>query len=207
MKRIKRPLAGLALLGAASVAVVAAATVSQSFMLVVTMPMGGITGGTQAILGYNFGAGRPDRIQEAERWIVTLCLVYTGVLFLIGQFCAVPFTRVFTPDAEVSNLAVQAIRISTLGIIPLAFQFAVVDAFTGMGMVQYSLPLSLQRKVIYFIALFTLPGLLGVSAAFLAEAVSDLFPPVFSTWVYWRRRGWVNRRALEQAPATQFSGA
>ena len=193
--------------GAAGDQLVAAATVSQSFMLVVTMPMGGITGGTQAILGYNFGAGRPDRIQEAERWIVTLCLVYTGVLFLIGQFCAVPFTRVFTPDAEVSNLAVQAIRISTLGIIPLAFQFAVVDAFTGMGMVQYSLPLSLQRKVIYFIALFTLPGLLGVSAAFLAEAVSDLFPPVLSTWVYWRRRGWVNRRALEQAPATQFSGA
>ena len=31
-------------------------TIVQSFMLVVTMPLGGISGGTQGILGYNYGA-------------------------------------------------------------------------------------------------------------------------------------------------------
>ena len=31
------------------------ATILQSFMLIVTMPLGGITTGTQAILGYNYG--------------------------------------------------------------------------------------------------------------------------------------------------------
>ena len=35
---------------------VTCATIAQSFMLVVTMPLGGITGGTQSILGYNYGA-------------------------------------------------------------------------------------------------------------------------------------------------------
>ena len=193
--------------GASGDQLVAAATISQSFMLMVVMPMGGITGGTGAILGYNFGAGRPDRIQEAEKCILTLCLIYTGILFLVGQFCAVPFTRVFTPDLEVSALAVQAIRLSTLGIIPLAFQYVVVDGFTGMGMMQYSLPLSLLRKVVYFIALFTLPVFLGAPAAFLAEAVSDSFPPVLSGLVFWKRRGWVTRRALEQAPSAQLSRA
>lgn len=193
--------------GASGDQLVAAATISQSFMLVVIMPMGGITGGTGSILGYNFGAGRPDRIQEAEKCILTLCLVYTGVLFLVGQFCAVPFTRVFTPDLRVSALAVQAIRLSTLGIIPLAFQYVVVDGFTGMGMMQYSLPLSLLRKGVYFIALFTLPVFLSAPAAFLAEAVSDSFPPVLSTLVFWKRRGWVSRRALEQAPSAQLSRA
>ena len=40
-------------------------TIVQSFMLIVTMPLGGITSGTQTILGYNYGAkgrtasGRP----------------------------------------------------------------------------------------------------------------------------------------------------
>ena len=193
--------------GASGDQLVAAATISQSFMLMVVMPMGGITGGTGAILGYNFGAGRPDRIQEAEKCILTLCLIYTGILFLAGQFCAVPFTRVFTPDLKVSALAVQAIRLSTLGIIPLAFQYVVVDGFTGMGMMQYSLPLSLLRKVVYFIALFTLPVFLGAPAAFLAEAVSDSFPPVLSSLVFWKRRGWVTRRALEQAPSAQLSRA
>ena len=106
-----------------------------------------------------------------------------------------------------SALAVQAIRLSTLGIIPLAFQYVVVDGFTGMGMMQYSLPLSLLRKVVYFIALFTLPVFLGAPAAFLAEAVSDSFPPLLSGLVFWKRRGWVSRRALEQAPSAQLSRA
>ena len=38
---------------------VTCATIVQSFMLIVTMPLGGITGGTQAILGFNYGAGQP----------------------------------------------------------------------------------------------------------------------------------------------------
>ena len=42
------------------------ATIAQSFMLVVTMPLGGITSGTQAVLAYNFGAGNTDRVKGAR---------------------------------------------------------------------------------------------------------------------------------------------
>lgn len=34
------------------------ATIVQSFMLIITMPLGGISGGTQSILAYNYGAGK-----------------------------------------------------------------------------------------------------------------------------------------------------
>ena len=69
---------------------VAAATIAQSFMLIITMPMAGITGSTGSILGYNFGAGRPDRILEAQKYILALCLAFTTVLFLVGQFLCAP---------------------------------------------------------------------------------------------------------------------
>ena len=36
---------------------VTVSTIVQSFMLVVTMPLGGISGGTQSILSFNFGGG------------------------------------------------------------------------------------------------------------------------------------------------------
>ena len=52
----------------------------------------------------------------------------------------------------------EAIRICTLAVIPLGVQYALVDGFTGMGLVQLSLPLSTFRKVTYFLALFWLPG-------------------------------------------------
>ena len=48
-------------------ALVTCATIAQSFMLVVTMPLGGITGGTQSILSYNYGAYRTERAYGRRR--------------------------------------------------------------------------------------------------------------------------------------------
>lgn len=67
-------------------------TIVQSFMLMITMPLGGITGGTQTILGYNYGAGRPDRIRKAQKHIIGLGMVFTAVMFghcndTVGTIC------------------------------------------------------------------------------------------------------------------------
>ena len=166
---------------------VAAATIAQSFMLVVTMPLGGITGGTGSILGYNYGAGQPKRILEAQKFILLLCLGYTTLLFLIGQGVPGLFVAIFSSDPQVGELAVRAIRIYTLGVIPLAVQYTVIDGFTGMGMMQYSLPLSFFRKAIYFIPLFVLPMYFGAMSTFVAEPISDFVAPVVSAFLYWRR--------------------
>ena len=54
---------------------VTVSTIVQSFMLVVTMPLGGISGGTQSILSFNFGAGNKERVLKAQREIGKLCVV------------------------------------------------------------------------------------------------------------------------------------
>ena len=53
------------------------ATIVQSFMLMVTMPLGGITGGTEPILGYNFEPGVPTGNQSPEIY----CLFCLGIYF------------------------------------------------------------------------------------------------------------------------------
>ena len=174
---------------------VAAATIAQSFMLVITMPLGGMTSGTAAILGYNLGAGRPDRIFQAQRYILLIGVIYTAVLLVVAQLFCAPFTWIFTPDAQVSQLAVSAIRITTLGIVPMAVQYAIVDGLNGMGMMYYSLPLSFLRKAVYFVPLFLLPSLFGPMAAFYAEPISDFIPPVITAVFYWRKLGWVRKQA------------
>lgn len=168
-------------------ALVAAATISQSFMMVVGMPMSGITGGTSSILGYNYGAGQPARILQAQKWILGLSLAHTTILCLAGRLIPGLFVGIFTQDAAVAVLAKEAIRICAIGLIPLAVQYSVVDGFTGMGMIQYSLPLSVFRKLVYFIPLFLLPACFGAMATFWAEPISDLFPPIVCAVVYWRR--------------------
>ena len=68
-------------------------TIVQSFMLMVTMPLGGITSGTQTILGYNYGARRPERIKKAEVHIAMLGLVFTKMCIRDRQRSGLPSTR------------------------------------------------------------------------------------------------------------------
>lgn len=160
------------------------ATIAQSFMLIVTMPLGGISAGTQSILGYNYGAGNMDRVKSAQKYIILLCVLYASLMFLMARLLGESFVSLFTRDAGVAENAFRAIRICTLSIVPLGVQYAIVDGFTGMGKVQISLPLSFFRKGVYFAVLFLAPALWGAGAAFYAETVSDLIPPVVSAVVY-----------------------
>ena len=160
------------------------ATIAQSFMLVVTMPLGGITSGTQAVLAYNFGAGNAVRVKEAQKYIFMLAAAYTTLLFILARTSGGLFVRLFTSDQTVAAEALRAIRIFTLSIIPLAFQYEIVDGFTGLGQVRAALPLSFFRKGVYFVALFLLPAVFGAEAAFYAEPLSDLLGPAVSMIAY-----------------------
>ena len=165
-------------------ALVTCNTIVQSFMLVLTMPLGGISGGTQGILSYNFGARRPDRVLKAQRYIAALCVGFSALMFLLARVVGALFVSLFTKDPALTDLACRAIRICTLSIIPLGLQYAIVDGFTGMGQVQLALPLSCWRKLVYFAAVFSLPAHFGAEAAFYAEPISDVLGPLVSILVY-----------------------
>ena len=160
------------------------ATIAQSFMLVVTMPLGGISGGTQTILAFNYGAHRRDRILQAEKHIALLCVGYTALMFALARLGGGLFVRLFTTEPELAAEALDAIRICTLAVIPLGIQYAIVDGFTGMAQVKLALPLSAFRKVVYFAALFWLPAAFGARAVFYAEPVSDVLGHIASVIIY-----------------------
>ncbi len=163
---------------------VTCATIMQSFMLMITMPLGGITGGTQSILGFNYGACRPDRVLEAQKYIAMLCVAFTTIFFLIAQLIPQSFVLIFTRDPDYVATASRAIRIFTLGIIPMGLQYTIVDGFTGMGVVRASLPLSFWRKGLYFVSLFALPALFGAQAVFLTGPIADFGGAAVSVLVY-----------------------
>lgn len=163
---------------------VTCATIVQSFMLIVTMPLGGITGGTQTILAFNYGAHRSDRVQKAQSYIFRLGAGYTAVLFVLARLAGPLFVHLFTSDPVLASEAFWAIRICTLAVIPLGLQYVIVDGFTAIGQVRLSLPLSFFRKLVYFGALFLLPALFGAKAAFYAEPLSDILGPLASIAVH-----------------------
>ncbi len=159
-------------------------TIVQSFMLMVTMPLGGITNGTQTILGYNFGAGRPDRIKKAEFHIVILGLAFTTVMFILAHTVPQYFVRIFTRNEAYVDLTVWAIKIYTMSIVPLALQYVVVDGFTGMGIAKAAISLSMFRKVIFLGGAALIPAWFGIRNIFYTEPVSDFISAIVSVAVY-----------------------
>lgn len=159
-------------------------TIVQSFMLMITMPLGGITGGTQTVLGYNYGAKRPDRIRKAQKYIVALGLAFTTSMFIIGQLVPGYFVQIFTRDPAYMEVTQRAIRVCTICIIPLAVQYTIVDGFTGMGIARVAVSLSMFRKLIYFLGMLIIPLLFGVESVFFAEPVSDVAACISSAAVF-----------------------
>ena len=159
-------------------------TIVQSFMLVVTMPLGGITSGTQTILGYNYGAKRPDRIWRAEKWIGGMALCFTTIMFLIAQLVPEIFVRLFTQNEEYIRLSVWAIRVYTLGVIPLAVQYTIVDGFTGMGISSVAMGLSMWRKTVFLVGVFLIPRFAGITNVFYTESLSDFLGTVVSVLMF-----------------------
>ena len=159
-------------------------TIVQSFMLVMTMPLGGISGGTQCILSYNYGAGFSDRVLKAQRYIAAMCAGYTAILFVLARVAGGAFASLFTADAAIKEQACWAIRVCTLIAVPLGVQYSIVDGFTGMGQIQMSFPLSFWRKAVYFVAVFLIPTVAEAHMIFYAEPISDVLSVLVSIPVY-----------------------
>ena len=160
---------------------ISGATIVQSYMMLITGPMLGISGGTQAILSYNYGARQTARVKKAERCILLLCLGFTTVMFLITRVAAPYFVRIFTERGELFDLAVWGIGIFTLAVVPLSFQYVFVDGLTALGRTKTALTLSLFRKISYTVLTILLPAFFTAKAAFYAEPIVDVLSATAST--------------------------
>lgn len=175
-------------------------TIVQSYMLLITMPMGGITGGCQPIVSYNYGAGNTARIRKAIRYVLLLCLAFTAGMTVITFTLSPLFVRLFTSDQALVPLTVKYIRRFCLCAVPLAAQYTAVDMSTALGRVRHSLFCSVNRKVWFTALTLALPALLGAAdAAFWAEPIVDLgCAAITSCLVFTTLPDFLRRRELEQ---------
>lgn len=163
---------------------ISGATIVQSYMMLITGPLLGISGGTQAILSYNFGARQIQRVKKAEWNILKMGIIFTAAMFLLTQIAAPYFVMIFTRQGELSQLAIWGIRVYTIGAIPLSFQYVLVDGLTALGRTKTALGLSLFRKIGYVILTLVFPAVMTAKAAFYAEPVMDVLSALMSTVVY-----------------------
>lgn len=160
------------------------ATIVQSFFQLIASPLCGITGGTQAILSYNYGAKQTDRVLAAEKWILCLCFGFTAIMTVLSWTVPHLFAQLFTSDPTIIQLAVWGIHVYIFAMIPVCTQYTFVDGFTAVGRTKTALFLSMFRKTDYCLLTILLPMFWGAKAAFYAEPIADIVATIMSTTAF-----------------------
>ena len=114
-------------------------------VLSISMPMMGISTGSQPVISYNYGAKNTGLIKRAEKIILCMCLAFTGIMFALSFAIAAPFVSLFTSDGQIAAKSVWGIRVFMIGVIPLSFQYAFVDGLTARPAAVFRRPVHVQK--------------------------------------------------------------
>ncbi|MBQ8202233.1 MAG: MATE family efflux transporter [Clostridia bacterium] len=163
-------------------------TVLNSVREILSLPVGGISSGAQPVLGYNYGAGRNDRVKEGIRFTAMLGVVYTALAWLVVMLIPRPLIRIFSADAQTISVGADMLNLYFFGFVFMAFQFVGQSTFQSLGKAKQAIFFSLFRKAMIVVPLtFLLPAAgFGVEGVFLAEPISNAIGGLACFITMWR---------------------
>lgn len=151
-------------------------TIINSIREVISMPVSGITNGSQPVMGYNYGAKSYGRVLHCIRFMSIVTVVYMLMMWFIIFLTPSFFIQVFHGGKDLLDIGIPAIRVYYFGYFMMAFQFSGQSTFVALNHSRQAIFFSLFRKVIIVVPLtLFLPRLahLGVMGVFLAEPISN----------------------------------
>lgn len=185
---------------------ISAYTITQSYFLLITGPLFGISGGVQPIISFNYGAGQNDRVQKTVKYAVIMGIIFNGIMLVVSQLFAGGFVKFFTEDLNTAKAAVWGIKVFTISVVPLALQYVFVDALTALSKVKISLYLSAFRKIAYVVCALAFAGAFGAAYSFYAEPVVDIAAGIQAMIVFifvWKRHLKKHDKSLCREPEIQ----
>lgn len=154
---------------------VAAFGIINRIIMLIMMPVAGISQGVQPIIGYNYGAKQYQRVLTA---LNTAIAVATGIClcgFLVAQLFTGEIVRLFNDSPELVEIGTTGMRIFLLMVPIIGFQIIGANYFQAIGKAYYSIIFNLLRQVIVLIPLvFIFSHYFGLMGIWAAGPVSDI---------------------------------
>jgi putative MATE family efflux protein len=153
-----------------------------SASMLLMMPLNGLCQGAQPILGYNHGAGRPDRVRKALILTLGWGTLFALCIFLLVQLGAGRIFQLFNAqDTAFVAMGSQAIRINMAMVPLIGFHFVTANYFQAIDNPRAAMLLSMSRQVLFLLPLLVvLPMVWGLQGVWLAGPVADLAAAVIA---------------------------
>lgn len=135
----------------------------------------GIAAGAQPILGYNYGAGKFDRVKKTLKMVLGLSLIVSTIAFILFQTIPDKLILLFgSGDGRYIEFACLAFRTYLMLCICNGIQIPSGIFFQAIGKGVKSAVLSLSRQIVLLIpAMFIFAHLFGVTGILFAGPVAD----------------------------------
>ena len=151
-------------------------TVLNSVRDIFTLPIQSLTGGSQPVISYNYGAKKFTRVRRGIFFMACVGIIYTVAAWLLVLAFPHVIVSVFTSDKEMIEAASHALGIYFFGFCFMALQFTGQSSFTALGCTKRAIFFSLLRKAIIVVPLtLILPRIgMGADGVFTAEPISNV---------------------------------
>lgn len=158
---------------------IGAASIFNTYVMFIVTFLIGLGMGMQPIVGYNYGAGKLDRLKQAYKLTVAvasaICIAGCAFGIMFPQMIA----RTFTTDPGLIEVTARGIRIGVVMFWVVGFQTVSTSFFQSIGKAGKSILLSLLRQVIFLYPLLKImPEYFGLDGVWMSYPISDALATV-----------------------------
>ncbi|WP_337529958.1 MATE family efflux transporter, partial [Anaerotignum faecicola] len=156
----------------------------QSFVF---MPVFGLNNGMVPIIGFNYGARKPDRLMKTMRLAVT----YAVSIMIIGMILFWAFTpqllAIFNASAQMLSIGIPALRIISLSFLLAGFDIIIISVMQALGHGVISLIISILRQLAVLLpAAFIFSKIWGLNTVWIAFPLAECVALAI-TILFWRK--------------------
>ncbi len=148
----------------------------------------GIVQGIRPLVGFNYGAGRGDRVKS----ILKVALGLGAAIMALGTVLCMVFPEMlmglFSENPRTVGEGAKALRIISCGFVVSTVSVIISGAFEGLGKGLPSLAISLIRYVVIIPVAFVLQGFFGVEGVWSGFAVTEVLAAAASLIMLKRSR-------------------
>ena len=167
-------LLNIAARGYGDAAVAGMSIVSRIFMFIISVAIG--TGqGFQPVAGFNYGARKYRRVQQACLFTMAASFCFLSVILTVCWFNAETLIRLFRDDPEVTAVALPAFRYQCFAMLLQPVIVAGNMLFQSIGKSGRATFLACCRQGVFFIPLIlTLPRVFGLLGVEICQPIADV---------------------------------
>lgn len=156
--------------------------VINRFFMILFMSVFGVVQGVQPIIGYNFGAGKIDRIKQGMKLAILTTTIISTLFFIVLMSFPTQMISIFNNDAELVAVGSHAIRIIMLAMPIVGYQIITSAFFQAVGKAKPALILGLSRQFLFLIPLVLIfPIFFGVNGIWLSFPIADFLSTTITT--------------------------